>query len=181
MFGIPLPFPIPSWALKAVGVLAVLVTLMIAIHSWVSAIRRSAVVEVQAQAEHTARVQDNKQADISVHSAVKEGAAQQALAAVAATVKQKVPHHVHEPAAPRAIGCVTYGLIRVLDAAALGIDPDDLALPAGKSDDACAPITNADLAAAVADNYASALSNAEQLNALEADIRARVDATAPAK
>jgi hypothetical protein len=63
----------------------------------------------------------------------------------------------------------------VLDAASLGADPDGLPLAAGQSDGACAPVTAAALAANVAANYGTARSNAEQLNALEAWIKAEAD------
>ena len=65
----------------------------------------------------------------------------------------------------------------VLDAASLGADPDALSLPAGQSDGACAPVAADVLAANVAANYGAARSNAEQLNALEAWIRAEADAS----
>ena len=50
---------------------------------------------------------------------------------------REVQKHVQKRLGPR--GCITYGFVRVLDAAALGVSPDSLPLPAGKSDDSCAP------------------------------------------
>lgn len=63
---------------------------------------------------------------------------------------------------------IPMGFVRVLDAASLGADPDTLSLAPGQSDDSCAPVTAARLAASVAANYAIARENAEQLNALQA-------------
>ena len=64
----------------------------------------------------------------------------------------------------------------MLNAAAEGRDPADYQLPAAVSDESCTALTNADVAASVVGNYGIARQNAEQLNALEADIAARVAA-----
>jgi hypothetical protein len=142
----------------------------------------STVKDGQIAGEKAGRAADAKQADISIHSAAAEADAQAQLAASATVIKQKVHKHVTAPPSPPTVrGCITYGLVRAHDAAALGVDPDTLALPAGTADDACAPVADADLADALSDNYAAARANAEQLEALEADVRKRVDATAPPK
>lgn len=134
-----------------------------------------AASHAQTAASEGARKTETAQADLSDETSTKEVTAQAHLAATAAVIKQKVRTHVHEPppADSPHPGCVTYGLVRQHDAAALGVDPDTLALPAGTSDDACSPVTNADLADAIADNYAAARANAEQLEALEADAAKR--------
>lgn len=67
--------------------------------------------------------------------------------------------------------CVPYGLIRVLDAKVIGVMPDDLDLPAGQSNDSCAPISAADLAAQILQNYGAAQQNAKQLDDLNAYLR----------
>lgn len=113
------------------------------------------------------------QADLAQASAVAEAAAQQKIVVHTKKVYEEVPIYVTP--AQDARGCVTYGLVRVLDAAVTGRDPADLKLPAGKSDDACAPVAASDLARSVAGNYGTARQNAEQLDALIADITARVN------
>lgn len=64
--------------------------------------------------------------------------------------------------------CITYGLVRVYNAA-VG-QPDAIPLPAGKSNDACSPVKASALAAGIADNFGTAKDNADQLNKLEAYI-----------
>jgi hypothetical protein len=107
---------------------------------------------------------------VSLAAALNEARAQQKLA----DEKTLIPHEVriHVSKAIDRSTCVSYGLVRVLDAAALGADPAALALPAGQSDGACAPVAASALATAVAENYVSASQNAEQLNALEAWVAA---------
>lgn len=83
-----------------------------------------------------------------------------------------------KPARPVAVAsaggstCVPFGLVRVLDAAALGLHPSALALPAGKSDADCTTIDYVALATNVIGNYGAARANAEQLNALIGSVRA---------
>jgi hypothetical protein len=62
--------------------------------------------------------------------------------------------------------CVPYGFVRVLYAGSHGVSTDSLSLPAGKSDDACAPIGWAELATAILHDYGQANANAGQLNSL---------------
>lgn len=156
----------------------------------VRSIRADAVKTIVAQdTAHAASVNaagaqiDAAQTAIDANSAGTSAVHQTAIANTAAAIKSKVRTHVHEPlpSAPRVVGCVTYGLVRQLDAAALGVDPDTLALPAGTTDDACAPVENADLASVVGDNYATYRAVAQELSDLQANVTAKVDATAPKK
>lgn len=88
-----------------------------------------------------------------------------------------VPVHVSAK-----LPCITYGLVRVLDAAILSKPAGNLALPPGKSDGSCSPFTADDLARTVISNYSIANSNATQLNALEALLRQiQADRAAAAK
>ncbi|HTW35200.1 MAG TPA: hypothetical protein VMD53_11340 [Rhizomicrobium sp.] len=119
---------------------------------------------IAAAAEHMRRADA-----ISLNSAVAEAQVQQKLADEKSIIAQEVHRHVSRSTVARL--CIPYGLVRVLDAASLGADPDSLPVPAGQSDDACAPVAAADLAANVAANYATARSNAEQLNALQVWVR----------
>lgn len=183
------------FGLSTLGIKLILIGVMVTavlgagwavVHSIQTAAVKSIVAEDTA---HTAKVEaaaakiDAKQSDIDAHSAEVSATHQATLAKQAAVVKAKVRTHVHEPAptAPRVVGCVTYGLVRQLDAAALGVDPDTLALPAGTTDDACAPVENADLAAVVGDNYATYRAIAQELTDLQDNVRGKVDATAPPK
>lgn len=177
-------------AIKAYCILAAVAAISFAGWEVVHTIRAGAVKDiVAADAATTAKAQargaqlDAAQSAIDAHSADASATHQVALAQRAATIKAKVKNHVHEPppAAPRVIGCVTYGLVRQLDAAALGVDPDTLPLPSGVADDTCAPVENADLAAVVSDNYAAYHAIAQELSDLQANITAKVDATAPRK
>lgn len=109
---------------------------------------------------------------IALDDAVAEAKAQQQIVVQHDYVTQEIPHYV-----PVHVACITYGIVRLLDAASLGSDPANAPIPAGKSDDACSPVTARQLAASVLANYATALANAEQLNALEGWVRQTVAAS----
>lgn len=170
----PLPFTIPSWAVKALGILAVVLTVGFAVHAWVGAIKHSAVAEVNVAAEHHARTVEVAQAKVSVRTSTAEANAQAKITAQGRATHEKVRYYVKAVPVDRA--CVPYGLLRVLDAAGLGLDPASVQLPAGQSDDACAPLSPPDFAAALTDRFTDARANAEQLNALQEDLRQRIDA-----
>jgi hypothetical protein len=119
--------------------------------------------QAQAQAVAAAQAEQKRLDAISTTAAQKEAANQAALAARVKRQLAEVEQHV-KSLGPS--GCVTFGLVRVLDAAVHGVIADSLALPAGKSDDACTGIDAATLARSVVDNYGTAKLNAEQLNAL---------------
>lgn len=127
---------------------------------------RAAVNAAVAQAV----AKERAQAKADLDAAVEEAAAQEKIVTRTRTIIKEIPRYVQDSS-----HCITYGLVRVLDAAASGADPADLELPAGQSDDACAPVTNSALAASVAENYGIARQNAQQLDALIDDTRERVD------
>jgi hypothetical protein len=188
MFG--LPFLSTKLLIQGGCVLAIVAALGFGGWSVVHSIKVGAVKDiVAADTAHAAQVDaagakiDAAQSAVDAHSSEVSATHQTAIAVSAAVVKQKVRTHVHEPlpTAPPAVGCVTYGLVRQHDAAALGVDPDTLPLPSGVTDDTCSPVANADLADAIADNYAAARANAAQLDDLEANVKAKVDATARPK
>lgn len=131
-------------------------------------------VAIQAAVNAKAVVQQKAQSDLALKSAVTEASAQERIVTQTRTVIKEVPTYVTP--AQDARGCVTYGLVRVLDAASQGVGPADLGLPAGQSDDACSPLKASDLAAGVAENFGIARQNAQQLDGLIADVRARVEA-----
>jgi len=105
----------------------------------------------------------SRQDRIAESTAIAESAAQQKIVVQTITLKEKVPYYV-----TRSIPCISFGLVRVLDAAAAGVDPGNLPLATGQSNDACAALTAVDLARSVAANYGAARQNAEQLTALQA-------------
>lgn len=181
-----LPFLTTKLAIQAGCVVAIVGALSFGTWSVVHSIQAGAVKSyVAADAVTTANAQaagakiDSAQSAIDAKSAEDSAAHQTAEARVATVVKQKVYIHVHDPVAPRAVGCIPYGLVRLHDAAAIGVDPDTLPLPSGVSDDACSPVAVTALAEAIADNYAAARANAAQLNDLIGNVRGKVDVTNP--
>lgn len=135
---------------------------------------KAAEATAEAQAQTQARTIEQKDAAVAQANGQAEAAAQAALAARAQVITKEVTHYV--TVAQDAHGCVTWGMLRLHDASALGVDPATLLPPAGQSDDACSPVKPSVFSAAIAGNYAVALANAQQLNDLEADIRSRVAA-----
>lgn len=185
MFGIP--FLTASLLVKAGCVLAIIGAVAFAGWSVVHSIQVGAVKEIkaadavaEARRATVAAAVTTVLARVDARSANAAADHKVALARQAATVKQRRPVHVPAPTVPPDHpGCVAYGLVRQHDAAALGVDPDTLQLPSGATDGACSPITNADLADAIGDNYAAARANAQELSDLQANATAKVDATAP--
>lgn len=131
------------------------------------ALRSSAVHQAAAKAQTT-------QAAISQSSGAKYEAARTRVVTRTQTILKEVPTYVTVQS--DALPCNSVGLVRLLNAAAEGRDPADYQLPPGVTDDTCTAVTNAALAASVAENYGIARLNAEQLNGLEADVKARIDA-----
>jgi hypothetical protein len=121
----------------------------------------AAQAKAQAAAEEKAAATQKQVDDTALAAAGMETAAQTALTT-----------NLHEELAnvpivkTVAINCVPYGFVRVLDAAASGRALAGLALPAGKSDDACAPFDWNAVARSIVSNYFTARANAEQLNQL---------------
>lgn len=132
---------------------------------------RIAKIEVAYDKAQIAAIQEAKDKQASADKVVLDGALKEAAEHVqivtqTEVITREVIKHVKDTST-----CVTYGLVRVLDAATRGDDPGDLALPAGKSDDTCAPVTATALARSVAANYGIARDNAKQLNNLQDTVR----------
>lgn len=89
------------------------------------------------------------------------------------TLMKEVPHYV--TVVQDAMGCVTFGMQRVFNAAATGTDPAAYQLPPGQSDDQCTATPPSALAAAIAENFGTARANAEQLNGLIEDVKSRIN------
>lgn len=91
------------------------------------------------------------------------------------TIVKEIPHYV-----PDTSSCITVGLVRVLDAAARGADPETLPLAPGQFNETCADVRASDLARNVAENYGRAHGNAAQLTGLQDWVRGTAAALAAA-
>ena len=95
--------------------------------------------------------------------------AQERVRVVYRTITRKVPVHVTPDVDRRyPLPC---GLVRVLDAAAAGVDPARVSCGPGVADDAPSDVTASEAAANIAGNYGDATANAEQLRALQDWVR----------
>jgi len=117
------------------------------------------------------------QSHLALKAASDEATHQQQIAVQAAITETETPNYVSAQIDPTR--CITYGLVRLLDAAVLGVDPSTLPLPSGQSNLSCTALTPADLARSVVSNYAAANANAEQLDALEVALAQQEAAEAP--
>lgn len=164
-----------QWIATGVAALALVGGSVYATHHWDSA-AYNALVAKQAKAQVAAVTQAaaaQKKLDAAgTKASTTDAVAQQQIVTRTVTLTKEVPVYVTRAQdqaadAPGARpGCVSYGVVRVLDAAVLGVSPSSLALPAGKSDDDCSPVDPSALAAGVAGNYGVAQQNAQQLNDL---------------
>lgn len=163
MFGLT-----PTGIKLALGVGAILIAFAsggYTIHKFdVAKLEKVELQYAQAEAKAVQQAKDIQAAQdkVTTDAAVAEAAAQQKIVTNTVTVTQEVTHYVKDTST-----CITFGLLRLFDATVLGIDPAKLSIPAGKSNDACAPVTASALAKSVVGNYGAALANAEQLNELQ--------------
>ena len=127
--------------------------------------------KAQTQAVKDAAAIRQSQDQANLDAALAEAKAQAALAARTHIITREVTVHV-----PQTVPCIPYGLVRLLDDAASGSDTADAPASAGQSDDACTGISWRAFAGDLADDYATGRANAEQLNALEANVTALVAA-----
>lgn len=111
------------------------------------------------------------QDDISLKAAVADAQSQAKIVTQTVTVTKEIPAHVSD-----ASHCITYGLVRVLNAAATGADPDAVPASPGQSDDACAPVSWRDFAGDIVADYEAGRQNAQQLDDLEDWVRAQAKA-----
>jgi len=127
----------------------------------------------QTKAVEHARVVEQAQTQVAVRAAGSAAAAQERIVTRTITLTREVPNAV--ATLVRDHPCVPVGLVRLHDAAAYGISPADVGLPADQPDDACSAVAWPDFAAVIVENYGTARQNAQQLDdliAFEAD-RAR--------
>ena len=119
-------------------------------------------------------------AQITKADQAKEAVAQAAIVVKTRTITKEITRYVPSKAPVSGVPCITVGMLRVHDAAVAGVDPGDILPPAGSADAACSTVAPSDFMAGVVANYGVAAANAEQLNALEADVTARANAVAAA-
>lgn len=122
--------------------------------------------EAKEKAIEAARQEQRRYDDIATEAARREASAQAKEASTARRRLLEVQKHVKDNSA-----CISWGFVRVLDAATHGVLADNLPLAPRKSDDACSGFTASQLARSVSDNYAQARGNAIQLDALITFIR----------
>lgn len=158
----------PTWFISAIVALIVGLSGGAAIsnHLWQAKWDKHVAADkvAVAKAAEDARKTEKASARVVVPIASHAAAEDQKIVTRTITLIKEVPRYVTP--AQDARSCITYGLVRVLDAAALGTRPAELPLPAGQSDDACAPVASSALASSVAANYGVALQNSTQLDAL---------------
>lgn len=126
-----------------------------------------AQAEAQALSEAASR-----QKSIDDDSAAADKQALAVSAALAASLQDqlaRIPSHVTVIKGPG--NCITYGLLRVLDAAVYGSDPASLHLPAGATDATCSRVDAVALAQIVVGNYGKFKLTAQQLTELQAWVR----------
>lgn len=126
--------------------------------------RNAAEAKVEVKVHKDAAVKVEAQANAGQRIGAKAATADQAIQTQIKEIIVYAPKHI-TPATDSRV-CIPYGFVRVLDAAILGVRPDDLPLPTGASDDACAPVVASHLAAEIVANYGLARQNANQLDAL---------------
>lgn len=128
-------------------------------HDW-----RDAAGALQAERRVVRAVQ--AQGAINADAAQAEQAAQDRIVTVTRTITKEVPTYVTPGIDTRYP--LPDGLVRVHDAAALGLDLSAVSNPAGQSDDAPSSVHASDLGVAIVANYSACRGDAEQLAQLEA-------------
>lgn len=123
--------------------------------------------QAQAKAVADAAAEQKRLDDIATEAARAEATNQRRLASQAQAALTEVQNHVKIVT----IKCIPLGLVRVLDAAALGVTASSLPHAAGNSDATCAKVDTVALARSIVANYFNANANAEQLNALIDNLR----------
>ena len=140
-------------------------------HEWTAG--KAAQAQLAAQAAQV-KALTVAQKVVVTSAAASEKTAQTSLAAQSKVIIQKVPIYVPIKAPTVGVPCISNGLVRLHDAAALGVDP--ASLTAGGPDAACSSVAPSAFADTLARNYAAARANAEQLDALESVIHEQAHA-----
>jgi len=122
--------------------------------------------QAEAAALQKAQEKQKELDEVTAAASTKAVADQAALVAAQQQSLARIPAHVTVIKGPG--NCVTYGLVRVLDAAVFGSDPAKLNLPAGATDATCAPVDAPALARTIVTNYGRYKITAQQLTDLQA-------------
>lgn len=122
--------------------------------------------DAKAETKAVVKASDQKQAQVTAGNKVsaKATVTDRKVQDQITEVIKDVPKHVPPSSDPGR--CVTYGFVRTIDAAILGVRPSELQLPAGKSDTDCSPLEASAVATGIVENVGIARQNAVQLNAL---------------
>ncbi len=104
--------------------------------------------------------------DNAIAAAQADAAKQKVIAAETHSQIERIPTYVTKY--QDAHNCVTWGLVRVYDSAAIGTDASTLDIPAGVTDDSCSPIVSSVLAHGIVQNFG-------QYHALAANHDALID------
>lgn len=123
--------------------------------------------QAQAAAVSAATAIKSKQDATVLADAVSAADSRVRIVTQAATITKEIPVYV-----TKTLPCVTFGFVRVLNAAAAGVDPAGVAVAPGEPNGACSPVSWDQVAADIADDYGTGLQNADQMNRLEADVTA---------
>ena len=173
----------PLWAWKLIGYAVIALTLMGIGAKLMSVWDAGSIAKYKATlAAQTAAVKQVTAVTtlLTKDDQAKEVLAQGALASQTKTITKEITRYVPRPGPSVSVPCISNGMLRVHDAAVLGVDPSTILPPAASPDDACSTVAASDFMADVAANYGIARANAEQLNALEDDIKSRSSAVAAA-
>lgn len=133
-----------------------------------------AITEVH-QIVTASKVETKAVAKVDSAVAASDTEAQAKIVTVTRIIHEKVPVYV-----TARTPCIPWSVVRVHDAAVLGVDPSTLQAPPGATDDACSDVTPRAFVDDIVDNYAAARANAQQLADLEADAARREVAVQPA-
>lgn len=157
----------PLGRIAGYGLIALVLagTLLGVKHEWDSG---QAALKTVHQAAAVQHAQVKAVATVDKAAATSEVSAQTKIVTRTRTLLQKVPVYV-----TASTPCIPWSVVRLHDAAVLHVDPDSLKPPAGQADDACSDVPPLAFVDTVISNYGAGDANAEQLNALEADIAAR--------
>ena len=155
-----------NWKLVAAGALLVAATFST---WWVTRkVYRGQIAEIRLEQERAKLVAFSQGAALQegIDKAVirvggRTAVAQENVVTRIVKIREEIPIYVKDDST-----CITWGLVRVLDAAVHGVDPAALPLAPGESNETCADIGADTLADSIVANYGRAGENAVQLNGL---------------
>jgi hypothetical protein len=175
-------FGLPTWAWQVIGYAVIILTIlgcgMKLMSIWDAgkiAGYQKTIATGKAQVAQIAAVTKT----ITVADQAKEATAQTVIVQRTNTITKEIPVYVSTSPSPP-VGCITWGMLRLHDAAILGVDPGSLGDPTTQPSSACSTVAPSVFLDTITENYGAANQNSEQLNALIADLQARTAAIAAA-